>query len=67
MTETIECGCAWDEHPGLPCPYPDWPVRVHGKRSTYINKGCRCPDCKAANTQHMRDYRANLKRKEATK
>ena len=58
--ERIECGCAWDEHPGLPCPYPDWPL-VHGKRSTYINHDCRCSLCRAANTQHMRDYRAKKK------
>ena len=30
----------------------------HGSRSTYINLGCRCAPCKAANTAYIRQHRA---------
>ena len=30
---------------------------VHGLASTYNNRGCRCVLCKAANTEHTRQFR----------
>jgi hypothetical protein len=30
---------------------------THGKRATYVNWGCRCMSCCAANTEAMRVYR----------
>ena len=31
---------------------------VHGVLTSYVHKGCRCAECRAANTQHSRDWRA---------
>lgn len=33
----------------------------HGTMTGYVNRGCRCDECKAANTEYMRDYRAARK------
>jgi hypothetical protein len=32
-------------------------VITHGKLSSYTAGGCRCPLCRAAGTQHAREYR----------
>ena len=37
---------------------------VHGTIAAYRNRGCRCVDCKAANTRHVSEWRAR-KRAEA--
>ena len=34
---------------------------VHGRYSTYINHGCRCPDCRAANARYQREARRRRK------
>lgn len=29
----------------------------HGVRTTYIKHGCRCKECKSANSQYLKKYR----------
>lgn len=29
----------------------------HGVRTTYIKKGCRCPECRSANSAYLKKYR----------
>lgn len=29
---------------------------LHGRRATYVNRGCRCTGCVEANTAYLRDY-----------
>lgn len=36
----------------------------HGTRSTYLSHGCRCDECRAANTQWSRDLRERKRRGE---
>ena len=31
---------------------------VHGLVTSYVHKGCRCDECRAANTRYMREWRA---------
>ena len=33
----------------------------HGSHSTYKNRGCRCPACRAAAADYQRDLRARLR------
>ena len=36
----------------------------HGTRHAYVNLGCRCADCKAAQNTYMRDLRKRLRQRE---
>ncbi len=40
------------------------PIRepVHGTIYTYTRKKCRCDECRAANRDYSREYRAGLRR-----
>jgi hypothetical protein len=40
---------------------PDRGAVVHGTRTAYDRYGCRCELCKAASSEHMKNYRARLK------
>jgi len=35
--------------------YIDADDLIHGIRYTYTHKGCRCPDCRAANAKYKRE------------
>lgn len=32
-------------------------MTLHGSRVSYTAHGCRCPQCRQANTEYTRDYR----------
>jgi len=36
---------------------PPGPIPAHGTRVRYTHHGCRCPDCRTANTIAFRNYR----------
>lgn len=36
------------------------PERVHGTLSGYSNYRCRCPECRAANSDYQAKYRARV-------
>ncbi len=36
---------------------------IHGTNSAYRYRGCRCPDCRRAATEHTRAYRARTGRR----
>ena len=38
------------------------PETVHGTIYTYTRKKCRCDECRAANRDYSREYRAGLRR-----
>lgn len=41
------------------------PERVpveHGTNSSYCNRQCRCPECKAAHAAYVKDYRASQRK-----
>lgn len=50
-----------DRRPGRQSRRPNGRV-IHGKKSTYTNHGCRCDQCRAANTESKRRWRARTGR-----
>lgn len=47
----LHCNCSNRRYTGEPRKL------VHGTFSSYSNLGCRCDECKSANTQHTQKYR----------